>query len=108
MAKSSQNIGANAVSNAFSAIGLFLTESMLEKLRKHLTVMQHLPFNLSDEMQKAVQDDFVSERQPAGGAEAVTAEDLHSRLVLARLMSLSYGLTSDTWAKVKDMEKERK
>ncbi len=82
---------------------------------------------MTDEAQKAVQEDFVYERQrqqqqEGGGAAdqqggdgnnrggGLTAEGLHHMLVTARLLSLSEGkktLTAETWQRVKAMEKER-
>ena len=53
-----------------------------------------MQFSVSDEVQAAVERDFVASRQQQqqGGGEGelrLTAEDLHSMLVLSRLLSLS-------------------
>ena len=102
-------VSAESVKESFGAVGCALTIQLLEKLRKFLTVVRNLPFEVSDHVQKFVQEDFVSERQ--NGADRMTAQDLHSHLVLARLVALGHGLTTlepDCWSKVKSMEKERR
>lgn len=56
---------------------------------------------------QVIQDDFVQMRQTN---KNITGENLHSLIVLARLMSLSYGqnrLTIDCWKKTVAMELER-
>ena len=100
------------IKEIFSAIGPYLTMDLLERLRKYLTIVTRLGFDVSDEMQNAVQEDFVRERQsePEMGKK-VTAEELHLMLVLGRLYSLSFGdttLSEDSWQKVKSMEAMRK
>jgi hypothetical protein len=131
MIRPTEVVGPTLVKAKFSSIGSILTVALLERLRKYLTYVRHLPFEVTDEvqvryvrqnnndsdfvtlfciLQKAVQDDFVNERQNNGHA-SMTAEDLHSMLVLGRLLSMSYGLktlTPEIWQKVKLMEKERK
>jgi len=81
-------------------------------------VCRHLPFEVTDAAQKAVEDDFVTLRANENGAaggdqqsqQRMTAEDLHHLLVLARLLSLSSGsteLTGEAWTRAKEMERER-
>lgn len=58
-------------------------------------------------MEQIIQQDFVTIRQ---ADKEFFAENLHSLMVLARLMSLSYGLktlTEDMWKKSVAMELER-
>lgn len=97
------------ISEKFSAIGQRLTVPLLNRLRKYITCVRNLNYELTEEVQKAVQDDFVSMRQ--GGDRSMTQEDFHHLLVLARLMALSNGkrsLTPEIWEQTKTMEAERK
>jgi len=102
------------ISEKFSSIGGYLTVPLLTKLRAYITSMRMQDFTLTDETQRAVQDDFVSMRhQQEGGANSanMSVEDLHQHLVLARLVSLSNGRTSldpSDWEKCKSMEAIRK
>jgi len=100
------------IAEKFSSIGRYLTVPLLTKLRAYITSMRLNDFTLTDETQRAVQDDFVNMRhQQGGGAANMTVEDLHQHLVLARLVSLSNGRTSldpTDWEKCKNMEAERK
>jgi len=96
------------ISKTFSEIGAALTPELLERIRKYITTCRFGTFNLTEQVMKAVQDDFVSMRQTDNG---VTVEDFHSLLVLGRLVSLSYGrdtLTPQDWEDAKRMEKDRK
>ena len=65
-------------------------------------------FNLTEDMMKAVQGDFVAMRQAAGG---ITIEDFHTLLVLARLVAKGHcrsSLLEEDWLKAKAMEAERR
>lgn len=109
MLRPTQPVGPTVVKERFAAVTPLLHSTVLDAVRRYLTTVRHLDFEVTDEAQQAVQDDFVAERQgPA--AQQLTAETLHSRLVLARLLALSEGratLTGDVWQRVKTMEKER-
>lgn len=110
MIRPTEVVGPNLVNSRFATIGAGLSVQLLDKLRKYLTFVRFMPFEVSEETQHAVENDFVEERRAHGHA-AMTANDLHSMLVLGRLMSLSLGhktLTANTWQRVKQMEKERK
>ena len=75
-----------------------------------MSAVKQLDYDLSDEMQKSVQDDFVNERRRPGG-EQMTTDDLHAFLVLARLVGTSRGdtsLTPEVWQHTKDMERRRR
>jgi len=100
------------ISEKFSSIGGYLTSPLLTKLRAYITSMRLGEFTLTDETQRAVQDDFVNMRHEGGANSAnMTVEDLHQHLVLARLVSLSNGRTSLDpldWEKCKSMEAQRK
>ena len=65
---------------------------------------------MTDEAQHFVQEDFVNERQKEN-SNVQTSDDLHTLLVLARLLSIAGGETSldqNLWNEVKKMENERK
>ena len=115
------------ISKTFSEVGAELSGELLDRLRRYITTARMGEFNLTDQVMKAVQDDFVSMRQTDQG---ITMEQFHSLLVLGRLgkfygrftdllglipnivsVSLSYGrstLTPGDWEDAKRMEKERK
>jgi len=96
------------ISTKFSGIGSYLTSSLLTRIRTYITQCREATFSLTEEVMKAVQDDFVAMRQSAAG---ITVEDFHSLLVLARLVSKSSGrtsLTTEDWEKSKAMEAERR
>ncbi|KAM9804247.1 mini-chromosome maintenance complex-binding protein [Neosynchiropus ocellatus] len=81
------------------------TSSQLNKFRLYLSVARLLDYNISDEVTKEVEDDFVDMRKD--DPQSMSAEDLHRMLVVARLLSLSSGqtsLTRDGWQKAKHME----
>ncbi len=97
-----------AVAERFASVGKELEVALLERLRKYITLCRNRKFDLSDEMQKFVEEDFVATRQ---ASPSFTTDDLHSLMVLARLLSLSKGeagLTKSIWTEAKAMEAERK
>ncbi len=101
---------AEVVKSRFAAVGSRLNVNLLAQLRNYLTVASNLTFEMSEDAQQAVQDDFVADRQRQG-EERLTAEALHTRLVLARLLCLSHGkshMDMDVWKHVKEMEKQRR
>ncbi|XP_050301033.1 mini-chromosome maintenance complex-binding protein [Anthonomus grandis grandis] len=86
----------------------FLKPELLQDIRKYLTEARLLNYEMSDNVQELVQQEFVNMRQNDGN---VTADDLHSLLVLARLVCISEGKTTldaDCWQRACQMEKERK
>ena len=107
--KTSQSDVASDIADRFRTIGAGLSVSVLERLRKYITLCRHMAFDVSDEVQDAVQKDFVESRQ--NPENRMTADDLHSMLVLSRLLSLSRAvgtMTAGVWNDVKEMEKERR
>ncbi|XP_058242003.1 mini-chromosome maintenance complex-binding protein isoform X1 [Hemibagrus wyckioides] len=79
--------------------------SQLNKYRVYLTVAHLLDYSISDQMTKAVEEDFVEMRKD--DPQSISAEDLHRMLVVARLLSLSYGQTTlsrEGWMKAKQLE----
>ncbi|KAK2099084.1 hypothetical protein P7K49_024535 [Saguinus oedipus] len=56
--------------------------SVLNKFRIYLTLLRFLDYSISDEITKAVEDDFVEMRK--NDPQSITADDLHQLLVVAR------------------------
>ncbi|XP_043192405.1 mini-chromosome maintenance complex-binding protein-like [Amphibalanus amphitrite] len=91
------------------ALEEYLTPSLLQQIRRYLTVCRRLPYAVPEALQAAVQQEFVSWRQESGNQ--VKAEDLHHLLVLARLLSLSHGkteLTEEVWREARRIEEQRR
>lgn len=87
--------------------GLLATQtlSQLNKYRLFLSVARQHDYSISEEVTKAVEDDFVDMRKD--DPQSMTAEDLHRMLVVSRLLSVSCGqssLSMDIWNKAKQME----
>lgn len=79
--------------------------SQLNRFRVYLTVARTLDYSISDDVTKAVEDDFVDMRKD--DPQSISAEDLHRLLVVARLLSLSLGQTTlsrDCWMRAKHIE----
>jgi len=96
------------ISKTFSEVGASLTVDLLDRVRQYITTCRLVEYTLTEQVMKAVQDDFVNMRQAEQG---ITVEDFHALLVLGRLISLSNGrncLDPLDWEEAKRMEKERK
>jgi len=96
------------ISKTFSEVGSSLNVELLDRIRQYITACRLTEYSLTEQVMKAVQDDFVSMRQAEQG---MTVEDFHALLVLGRLISLSNGRTCldpSDWDEAKRMEKERK
>lgn len=97
----------SSLPQAASTIKERLTEELLINLRRYITIVKLLDHKLNEEMQRTVQEDFVSMRATSS---AMTADDLHNLLVVARYVALSRGemeLTVDSWEHAKKLEAER-
>lgn len=82
-----------------------ISTAQTNRFRTYLSVARLLDYNISDQMTKSVEDDFVDMRKD--DPQSVSAEDLHRLLVVARLLSLSAGdtaLSQDSWIKAKHLE----
>lgn len=82
-------------------------EDRLNNIRQYLEILKHSDFRFNEEITDIIQEDFVKMRQ---ADKSVNADNLHSLMVLARLMSLSHGmdtLSTDFWNKTIQMETER-
>lgn len=85
----------------------FLNPELLADIRKYLTQARLIKYEISEDLQEVVQEEFVRMRQNSN----ITAEDLHGLLVLARLICLSEGngqLNVSCWRKACEMEAKRK
>ncbi|KAF7273594.1 hypothetical protein GWI33_013702 [Rhynchophorus ferrugineus] len=85
----------------------FLKPELLQKIRIYLTKARLIKYELSEQVQELVEQEFVAMRQNGN----VTAQDLHSLLVLCRLVCLSEGkdtLDSMCWRKACEMESKRR
>ncbi|NXV18569.1 MCMBP protein, partial [Cepphus grylle] len=83
--------------------------SVLNKFRIYLSLLRLLDYSISDEVTKAVEEDFVEMRK--NDPESVTADDLHRTLLVARFLSLSAGQTTlsrERWLRAKQLEALRK
>ncbi|CAH1258171.1 MCMBP [Branchiostoma lanceolatum] len=93
----------------FHRIQTSLTGDYLTKVRSYLTVTELMEYTLPEGMQKVIEEDFVQMR--SANPKNMTAEDLHSLLVVARLLALSIGqttLSQEVWDRAKQLETERK
>ena len=94
----------------FVNVGKSLEVEVLSRLRNYVTLAKSSAFDISEEAMNFVQEDFVRERQNAN-SHLKTSDDLHTLLVLARLLALSRGeksINQNIWSEAKNMENERK
>lgn len=88
--------------------GLHCIKPKLNALRRYLTRCRIETFNIGDEETKMIESDFVKMREGVGSNFQV--EDLHSLLVLSRLIGKSRGLSkldANCWEMAKQLEIER-
>jgi len=93
----------------YKNIGNILNQDVLNRIRVYISQCQFAEYQLSETLQNEVQEDFVRMRQENPGSMSV--EDLHTHLVLARLVAVGKGkatLEGEDWTRVKEMEKERR
>lgn len=93
----------------FALLDPKLTDDFLTKCRTYIGLARSLPYALSDEMQKVIQEDFVKMRKD--DPKSLTVDDFHALLSLTRLLSLSHlqeGPSQELWARAIQLEKERK
>lgn len=99
---------ASTMDESFDAAQFFLNNELSQRIRKYLTAMRLQKFDMTEEIMKKIGEDYVSMRQQDS---RVTSCDLHTLLVLSRLLALSYGrtvLTPEDWSRALEMETERK
>lgn len=91
----------------FVAVKHFLAPK-LASIRKYLTAQRKAEFTVNPEDTEMIQNDFVEMRK---ANEKMTADDLHSLLVLSRLMGLARGtgvMNKEIWNDTIALETERK
>lgn len=79
----------------------------LTAYRCYLTKCRMQSFDINDEEIKMIESDFVKMRESSNSFQV---ENLHSLLVLSRLLGISKGLTrldADSWETAKKLELER-
>lgn len=87
--------------------GKHFSQPKLSEMRRFLTLQRIREFDMKTFDPEIIQNDFLRMRKEVDAS----AEDLHSLLVLARLLGLSRGkvsLDSETWEHAKELEQERK
>lgn len=87
--------------------GKHFIQPKLTEMRKFLTQQRIQEFDMKNFDPEVIQNDFIEMRK----ASDASAEDLHSLLVLARLLGLSRGKKSmdrECWEYAKQLEQERK
>ncbi|XP_030765573.1 mini-chromosome maintenance complex-binding protein [Sitophilus oryzae] len=97
----------NTFGEILEAANHFLKPELLNQIRIYLTRARLIQYEISDQVQNLVQQEFVNMRQNGN----VTAQDLHGLLVLCRLICISEGkqtLDPECWKRACEMEKERK
>lgn len=87
--------------------GKHFSQPKLSEMRRFLTLQRIREFDMKTFDPEIIQNDFLRMRKEVDAS----AEDLHSLLVLARLLGLSRGkvsLDSESWEHAKELEQERK
>ncbi|XP_061084005.1 mini-chromosome maintenance complex-binding protein [Conger conger] len=87
------------------ALHAAVSPSALNKFRTYVSLLRTLDYSISDQVTKAVEEDFVEMRKD--DPQSMSAEDLHRLLVVARLLCLSVGqatLSLEQWMKAKHLE----
>ncbi|XP_030628302.1 mini-chromosome maintenance complex-binding protein [Chanos chanos] len=86
-----------------SAIQVTQLPSQLNRFRVYLCLARCLDYSITEDMSKAVEDDFVEMRKD--NPQSMSAEDLHRMLVVARLLAVSWGqsaLSREAWMQCKE------
>lgn len=94
------------INETFAAIRQFL-KPKLHSIRLLLTMMRLKEFDMSPENMSMIQNDFVEMRKSFNA----TAEDLHSMLILSRMLGIigsKTTLDAECWSRAKQMEEERR
>ncbi|KYN02128.1 hypothetical protein ALC62_07119 [Cyphomyrmex costatus] len=83
-------------------------DNRLVNIRQYIETLKHTEhLNFDEEMAKIIQDDFV---EMLNANRNINKDNLHSLMVFAKMMALSYGQTTldiDCWKKTVQMEMER-
>ncbi|XP_065361281.1 mini-chromosome maintenance complex-binding protein [Calliphora vicina] len=97
------------ISETLKAAHHYLNQnSRLDQFRRFLTLAKTSSFTMNPDDTEMIQNDFVEMRK----ADSVTnADDLHSLLVLSRLLAIAHGkdiLDKESWNMAKEMETKRR
>ncbi|XP_041370136.1 mini-chromosome maintenance complex-binding protein-like [Gigantopelta aegis] len=93
----------------FAQLDVRLTPEALVKFRQFLTLAKQLEYTMTSDIQKFIQEDFVTIRKD--NPKAMTVDDFHGLLNLVRLLTLSNCQicpTPELWKRAKTMEQLRK
>lgn len=101
------------VPSSFAAVDQYLVDSLLDSIRRYISSLRDVKYEISPQVQERIQTDFVKMRQQSNrpGAPKISSDDLHLFLNFARLLILSTGqtvLTLDFWEKTVQFENERR
>lgn len=102
-----------SMQQACETVDEFLTDDLLKLFRYFITALKDVPeYTIPEDVQKSIQDDFVSWRRDAecNGKVAISADDLSSYMTLARYLAISRGetsLTQEIWKETCQMESQR-
>lgn len=94
------------INETFVAIRQFL-KPKLDLIRNFLTIQRLQEFDMQPQNMEMIQNDFVEMRRTFNA----TADDLHSMLILSRMLSIIQGksiLDADSWNQAKRLEEERR
>ncbi|KAG4068450.1 hypothetical protein HA402_004790 [Bradysia odoriphaga] len=94
------------INETFEAAKFFLLPK-LDSIRRYLTILRIVKFNMNPDELTIIENDFVEMRREHGA----TPDDLHALIVLSRLIALCRGktsLTGDLWQHAKSLEAERR
>lgn len=82
-----------------------VSDEFWAKIRAYISVVSSMEYSLTEECQKALQDDFVEMRKE--DAKSANADSFYLLLTIARYLTLSYGqesLPSPLWMKTKELD----
>ncbi|KAJ8925194.1 hypothetical protein NQ315_001380 [Exocentrus adspersus] len=102
-----ENICLDTFEEIVTATKHFLRTELLNDIRKYLTLARMSKYEICGNAEALVENEFVNMRQRGD----VTVGDLHSLLVLARLLCISEGKTTldeENWKKACKLEEDRK
>ncbi|XP_050431820.1 mini-chromosome maintenance complex-binding protein [Adelges cooleyi] len=83
--------------------------SLLEKIRKYITIISSMDFNFNEDILKIIENDYVAMRK--ADPKNVSPDDLHRFMVISKLIALCSGkneLNKEIWESCKALESERK
>ena len=83
-------------------------DNLIDSVRKYIGLAHVIKYEISPDVQKYIENDFVEMRQ--ADTNGITVEKFHSLLCLARLMAISHGrklLSKDDWIRTKQLEELR-